>query len=74
MLKAMAEDVHLHRAREIVAVTDGAAWIAGLIERNLPEEKTTAILDFYHAAEHVHAPRRVVFGEQNPAGQAWSER
>ncbi len=30
MLKAMAEDVHLHRAREIVAVTDGAPWIAGV--------------------------------------------
>lgn len=72
MLRAMAEDVHLYRAREIVAVTDGAAWIAGLIERNLPAEKTTAILDFYHAAEHVHATRRVVFGEQNPAGQVWA--
>lgn len=72
MLRAMAEDVRLHRAQQIVAVTDGAPWIAGLIERNLPSEKTTAILDFYHAAEHVHATRRVVYGEQDPEGLKWA--
>ncbi len=72
MLRAMAEDVGLYRAGQIVAVTDGAEWIAGVIARHLPPDKTTAILDFYHAAEHVHATRRVVYGESNPAGQQWA--
>jgi hypothetical protein len=73
MLRQMAQDVGLRRARQVVAVTDGAEWIARLVERNLPKEKTTAILDFYHAAEHVHQARRVVFGEQDASGRQWAE-
>jgi len=73
MLRRMAEDVHLHRAAEVVAVSDGAEWIARLVEQHLPGEKTTVILDFYHAAEHVHQARRVVFGEQDQAGKKWAE-
>ena len=72
MLRGMAEDIHLHRAVQVVAVTDGAEWIAGLIERNLPKKKTTVILDFYHAAEHVHQTRRTVFGEENAEGKQWA--
>lgn len=72
MLRGMSQDVGLHRADQVVAVTDGAEWIAGLIERNLPEHKTTAILDFYHAAEHVHQTRRVVFGEEDQQGEQWA--
>ena len=72
MLKAMAEDVQLFKARQIVAVTDGALWIEGLVKGYLPEEKTTAILDFYHAAEHVHQARREVYGESSQEGQAWA--
>ena len=72
MLRAMAEDVRLHRADQVAAVTDGAEWIAGLIDRNLPKRKTTVILDFYHAAEHVHQTRRTVFGEENAEGKQWA--
>ena len=74
MLRGMAEDVRLRRADEVVAVTDGAEWIAGLIERNLPREKTTAILDFYHAVQHVHEARRAVYGEQALDGIRWAEK
>jgi hypothetical protein len=74
MLRGMAEDVRLHRATQVVAVTDGAEWIAGLIDRGLPKQKTTAILDFYHAAEHVHQTRRTVFGEDNEEGKQWAGR
>ena len=74
LLRGMAEDVHLHGADQVVAVTDGAEWIAGLVDRNLPRDKTTAILDFYHAGEHVHQTRRVVFGEASEPGKAWAEQ
>jgi hypothetical protein len=74
LLRGMAEDVHLRGADQVVAVTDGAEWIAGLLERNLPRGKTTGILDFYHASEHVHQTRRVLFGEDNEAGHAWTGR
>ena len=73
ILRGMAEDVRLHRAQQVVAVTDGAEWIAGLIDRNLPKAKTTTILDFYHAAEHVHQTRRIVYGEENPQGRIWAK-
>lgn len=72
MMRAMAEDVHLARAAQVIAVTDGAEWIAGLIQGNLPRKKTTAILDFYHAAEHVHETRRTVFGVEDESGRQWA--
>ena len=50
LLRLMADDVQIFRADQIVAVTDGAEWIAGVLKACLPEEKTTFILDFYHAA------------------------
>jgi hypothetical protein len=74
MLRQMADDVHLCRARQVAAVTDGAEWIAGLIQRNLPKARTTAVLDFYHAAEHVHQTRRGVFGEEDAAGRQWADQ
>ena len=74
MLRQMADDVRLFKARQIVAVTDGAPWIQGVISGCLPAEKTTAILDFYHAAEHVHQARRAVYGESSEAGTAWAGR
>jgi hypothetical protein len=73
MLRQMREDVHLRRADQIAAVADGAEWIGGLVERNLPR-KTTVILDFYHASQHVHEARRAVFGESSPEGRTWTDR
>jgi hypothetical protein len=72
MLRAMSEDVKLPSAEEVVAITDGAEWIARLIDTSLPRH-TTPILDFYHAAQHVHEARRVVFGEDSPSGKAWAD-
>jgi hypothetical protein len=74
LLRGMAEDVHLRQADQVPAVTDGSEWIIKLVESNLPPKTTTPILDFYHAAEHVHASRRVVFGEADEAGKAWAGR
>jgi hypothetical protein len=74
MLGMMAEDIQLCRARQIVAITDGAEWISRLVEDRLPAAKTTAILDFYHAAEHVHEARRSVFGEDAADGWAWADQ
>jgi len=72
-LRRMRDDVRLHRADQIVVVADGAEWIAGLAEQNLPG-KTTVILDYYHASQHVHQARRAVFGESDAHGQAWADQ
>jgi hypothetical protein len=74
LVRQMSEDVGLKRAQEVVAVADGAEWIARLVGANLPRGTTTVILDYYHASQHVHQGRRVVFGEQNVEGDRWAER
>jgi hypothetical protein len=74
VLRQMSDDVKLCRAGQVVAVTDGAEWIANTVERNLPGGKTTAVLDYYHASQHVHQARRAIFGEEDGQGRAWADR
>ncbi len=73
LLREMSADVKLRSAQEVVAVTDGADWIANLIDANMPA-KTTVILDYFHASQHVHQTRRTVFGEANSDGGRWADR
>lgn len=73
MLRQMAGDVRLRRARQVAAVADGAEWIARLVDDNLPGD-ATVVLDYYHASQHVHQARRAVFGESCADGVAWAER
>ncbi len=73
LLRLMAEDLNLFKADQIVTVTDGAEWIARVLTGCLPEEKTTFILDFYHATEHVHKARRDIWGEHSPEGEKWAK-
>lgn len=50
---------------------DGGPWIIGQVkQRRLP--MTATGLDFYHLGENVHKARRVIFGEQNKAGEEWA--
>jgi len=72
LIRDMSADVKLRQAQEVVAVTDGAEWIAKLIQGNLPA-RTTVILDYFHASQHVHQTRRTVFGEENARGDEWAE-
>ena len=39
-------------ARHVAFLGDGAAWVWNLARQNFPQ--ATAILDFYHACEHLH--------------------
>ncbi len=70
LIREMSADVKLRQAQEVVAVTDGAEWIARLIESGLPDG-TTVILDYFHASQHVHQTRRTVFGEEDAQGSQW---
>jgi hypothetical protein len=73
LIREMSADVKLRQAQELLAVSDGAEWIANLIEANLPA-KTTVILDYFHVSQHVHQTRRTVFGEDNADGNQWTDR
>jgi len=49
----------LDKAREVVVLGDGAAWITGIVETHFPD--ATQIIDLYHAREHVSDLAKVVF-------------
>lgn len=68
LLAQGANRLRLRQARETVALADGAPWIWRQMGRRLPY-LDGQVLDFYHLCEHVHAARRVVFGEEDAAGQ-----
>lgn len=73
LIREMSADVKLRQAQEVVALTDGAEWIANLVEANLPVN-TTAILDYFHVSQHMHQTRRTVFGEANAEGNQWTDQ
>jgi hypothetical protein len=73
LLARAASEVRLRAAAEKVAVSDGADWIWIQVDRRVPYVDAK-VLDFYHLSEHVHAARRLVFGEEDAAGKAWADR
>jgi hypothetical protein len=71
LMRRQAVRLRLDLADEKVGIVDGAPWIRKQVARqNLPLDALG--LDFYHLAEHVHAARRVVFGEEDEDGQRWA--
>jgi hypothetical protein len=71
LMRRQAVRLHLDQADEKVGIVDGAPWIRKQVARqNLPLNALG--LDFYHLAEHVHAARRAVFGEDSDTGKAWA--
>lgn len=67
----------LRQADEVVAIVDGAPWIASQLHKQLPGNKQgdkTVLLDFYHLAENVHKGRRGTYGEESVEGRAWAEQ
>lgn len=60
----------LGRAKSILVVADGAAWIWNVAADRWAEAKE--LLDFYHASEHVWMLGRALFGEEK--ARAWVEK
>ena len=58
LLESLCENLELEKAREVVCIGDGGIWIWNLFERFIRkfqiEGKTTQIVDFFHAVEHIH--------------------
>lgn len=71
LMRREAARIGLDKAQEKIALADGAVWIGNQIRgQNLPLDAIG--LDFYHLAEHVHAARRIVYGEGAATGQTWA--
>jgi len=52
----------LARAQKVVILGDGAEWVKNLADMHFPH--AVAIIDLYHAREHVSALCRTLFGSQ----------
>lgn len=72
LIRQASAQLLLRTASEKVAIADGADWIWNQIDQNVTC-LDAKVLDFYHLAEHVHAAKRTVFGEE-PAGRTWAEK
>lgn len=73
VIRREARRIHFAQANQRVANVDGASWIRDRLEERpdlLPLDGLG--LDFYHLSQNVHRCRRIVFGEQPPAGDAWA--
>lgn len=66
-----ARKLKASKADEHIALVDGAPWIRARLEEAALDLDAIG-LDFYHLAEHVHAARRRVFGDDDEQGHAWA--
>jgi len=75
-IESLREQLHaetlrrgLGKAREVLVIADGAAWIWNLVEERFPHARQR--LDYYHALQHLAAVGRAVCGEDAKALRAW---
>jgi hypothetical protein len=78
-LRGECQQVGIARADLVIALTDGGAGLEDcLIEQALSglARETVPILDFFHAAEHVHECAQIASGPDQAAAQAatWCHR
>jgi len=60
------------QAGQVVFLSDGAAWTEELQRQNFPN--AVSILDFYHAAERVHALAKATVGAEDGAAKKQASR
>jgi hypothetical protein len=73
LLRREANRLDFRKARQRIAIVDGAPWIREQLQLHLAELDGLG-LDFYHLGENVHRARRAVFGEKNAEGYAWADQ
>jgi Uncharacterised protein family (UPF0236) len=71
LLYALAVTYGLQRARQVVVLGDGAAWIWQLAAEHFPE--AVQIVDLWHAREPVWKVARAVCGPNTPEATTWAE-
>jgi len=67
LLRQEAQRRGMAQATKVIFIGDGAAWVWELARVNFPG--AILILDFYHAAEHLHGLVDALFGKENLEGK-----
>lgn len=70
-LVLLARSVGYQNAKQRAFIADGAAWLWKLQEAYFPS--ATAILDWYHLAEHVHKAANLLHGQGSEEAQRWAK-
>lgn len=68
----LARDVGYQNAKQRAFIADGAAWLWKLQAAFFAN--ATAILDWYHLAEHVHKAANELHGQGTPLAATWAQR
>ena len=63
----------VEEAQQIVVLGDGAGWIWNRIAFMFSPEKTTQIVDFYHASEYIWDAGNIVFGKETTKAKGWGD-
>jgi hypothetical protein len=61
-------------AEEIIVLGDGASWIWNRITPMFPKQKTTEVVDFYHASGYVWDAGQAVWGQEAQEAKTWAEK
>ena len=72
-LRPLARSCGLRDVDELIAVTDGGNGLEEALHRHLADNLVT-ILDWYHAAQHLHAFATQRYPQDPEAAERWSHR
>jgi hypothetical protein len=72
-VRSLAIACGVPRVEDLIAVTDGGNGLEEALQRHLADSLVT-ILDWYHAAEHVHDFGAVLHARDAEAARAWSQQ
>lgn len=72
LARVEAEQRMLCRAQQVVVLGDGAAWIDGVCEDHFVHH--ARIVDYYHAAEHVHDCAKAIWPENEAKQKTVAEQ
>jgi hypothetical protein len=61
-------------SQKIIILGDGANWIWNRITSMFPKQKTTEVLDFYHASEYIWNAVHAVWGQGTEKAKDWGEK
>jgi hypothetical protein len=71
LLRVEAERRGLRRAKTVLVMGDGGNWIDPLSQRERLHDQR--IVDYYHAAEHLHEAARAAIGPDGPEAMALAD-
>jgi hypothetical protein len=69
LLGTLAHQNGHHRAKEVIVIGDGAAWIWQVAAKHF--SGAVQIVDFFHAVEHLSKVQEARFGKGADVGKAW---